>query len=877
MKNMIAVDQQLHGYRQGHQLLSGSIKLPKPDQDLLDRLSDVAGPLRPGDQFDPYLTLYPLPSGSHYVLAKTWQDFDAPRAGCVRTRSLILPMDEWVAGVDVVDLVKELSVDGPAIPAKRVYAEKTPHLLPQVDVSQVVELVEALFLEDRKPIVVFDSSDPEGIVLRLVAAVWPSFRRSFAASTFSLSPRSLGARSFDLVFAPKNARSRFSDWPGRRIDARISSGARHRWSHELVNRVFGGACPTLLQEDALGELSSKSGVTEAALRISLLWNELREKLETSPNAALGLLDIANSRSPRNISVIKHLQPELERAAKQAVVSLNPSEAWRFLLALTDKLAGIQLQLSITKAVRTAAVELASRQPADAIANVAMLAAGHGHQLLISAVGDGVARNFDSESGSALGELAPAHLLELLLRSPALASLSLTRYSNLSVQLATALADAHARTRSQAKRRLLRFLVEDWQADAARILIGDLNLTELLAETKLLSNVNNLATTSLHDPIVERARAIGAVTELRDTISILPDSRGTRTLLLRLIAATSSDLHWLLECAAFTEECRLDLVRALVRSASATQLKSMVTKQTQAPVIQCLLLDPAGSLDVIDNLLATGAVEAVVTVNATIQLLHQSNDDLTNRLVPRALEITLTQTTGTNHDAKLDELLEAMGARLNGSWAIQVGLKREVPGHVVATNLSAFNRSQPAVRQRIMLAVEDLARMIVARGRIDYPERAVADAADLLWSSARVNQGALIRSSATLLPFLLQSLRDPASPLIAAVFPPVYQELKRTDEPPDYFKFFFFTDLGKRKTARRTLVDALMHSTWRATDIALAAARADDIDRFLQQIVEHADGARVIADIENDLAAIPPPWRRLVKKAIDSLRGTRALS
>ena len=53
---MTILDQQLHGYRNGHQLLSSSAKLSKADQDLVDRLSDVAGPLRPGEHFDSYLT-----------------------------------------------------------------------------------------------------------------------------------------------------------------------------------------------------------------------------------------------------------------------------------------------------------------------------------------------------------------------------------------------------------------------------------------------------------------------------------------------------------------------------------------------------------------------------------------------------------------------------------------------------------------------------------------------------------------------------------------------------------------------------------------------------------------------------------------------------
>src|SRR4051794_39543014 len=93
---LASIDQQTHGYRSGHQLIAASRRLPRPDQDLVDRLSDMAGQLRPSETFKPYLTIYPLPSCNEYVIARTWQDLDAPRSGCVRTRSLIVPMEHWL-------------------------------------------------------------------------------------------------------------------------------------------------------------------------------------------------------------------------------------------------------------------------------------------------------------------------------------------------------------------------------------------------------------------------------------------------------------------------------------------------------------------------------------------------------------------------------------------------------------------------------------------------------------------------------------------------------------------------------------------------------------------------------------------------------------
>lgn len=864
-------DQQLHGYRHGHQLLSASVKLPKQDQDLVDRMSDVAGPLRPGERFDPYLTCYPLPSGAHYVLARTWQDLDAPRAGCVRTRSLIVPMSEWMTGIDVVGLAERLSRDGPSAPAERVEDDRLSRPLPNVAVSQGIELVEALFLEDRKPIVVFDAASPESVTLRLLTAFWPSFRRTFAVSTFALSPRTLGGRNFDLVFAPTDARPRFSDWPGRRIDARKQVTARHRWSHEIVERVFGSDKPSLLRDDMLGELSSGNGGAEAELRISLLWNELYEKLETSPNAALGLLDIANSRSIRNLDAIRRLEPELGRAAQRAASTLPPFEAWRFLLALTDKLRDVRLQLTVAKAIRGAAIHLAGREPIDALANVEMLATARGHELLLGAVGDGIAPGFDDRRAAAVAEVNPANFLQLLLLSPVLAEVSLTRYAVLSNRLAIALAEASPETRDDARRRLLRLLVDDRQADAAQILIAGLNCSELLAEAKHLSVANGLAAESLHAPLADRAQEIGAVAELRDTVAGLSESHGADALLLRLVSPVRDDLHWLLETPTLADERRLDFLRRVMRSASADQFKSMVVGHQRDSALQFLMRDPAGSLEIVERMLEDKGMDASIAVQTTMRLLPHASHDHAYRLASRALEIVLPRGMGASRNAVLENLLETMGTVLNGSRAVVLGLQRGVPGEIVAANLSVFNRASPVVRQRIMSAIEELAKAIVARGRIDYPEQAASDAASLLWDSAVLDRQALVRSSAALLPFLLRSLREPASPLIAAAFPSVYQELKKAGETPDFFGFFLFVDWDKCKIVRRELVDAFMRSNWQATDIALAAARAGDPVRILRRIAKQNDGMRVIAAIERGLASIPDPWRGQVQEALRLVR------
>ena len=150
----------------------------------------------------------------------------------------------------------------------------------------LVELVEALFLEKRSAVVVFDAPGSEEIALRLLTALWPGMRRRFSLCTFALSPRKLSGKSFDLLFAPKSARAHFSDWEGRRIETAAKAVAeRHRWTSLIVQRIFCSRIPHLLNPDSIRTLVGDDDEgNENVLRLCLLWEELREKVIEGTNS-----------------------------------------------------------------------------------------------------------------------------------------------------------------------------------------------------------------------------------------------------------------------------------------------------------------------------------------------------------------------------------------------------------------------------------------------------------------------------------------------------------------------------------------------------------------------------------------------------------------
>lgn len=868
---MAGFDQQLHGYRQGHQLLSSTIRLPKADQDLVDRLSDVAGPLSPGERFSPYLTLYPLPSETHYVVARTWQDFEAPRAGCVRTRSVLVPMSEWQEMQDLASIVATATELGAEQPAERREPLAVAVLLPPVDPLQGIELIEALFLEERAPIVVFDAERPEPLALRLTTALWPGFRRTFSMSTFARSPRTIGRRSFDLVFASKEARSRFADWKGRRIDGRKRGQARHPWSEPIVAQVLSAPVPSLKSLDALGEMSSDAVGSESALRVSLLWDDLRRKLPNSPTAALGMLDIANTRKVRQVDLIRELEPALARSAVMAATTMQAADAWRYLGALIQKLEGLRPSMSVAKSIRTAAVDLASRHPVETLEVLSSLNVEPQRELLVSAAADGLSRSLDLDVAELLGRLDGKDLLDLLFASASLAKGMVGRFPVLSSALAAALRTADDDVRAEARRRLLGLLVDDSHVEPARLLVNDLDADELVKEAAHIHAVNGLNSAEIRSVLVERARALQAEAILRDAVSGMSASAGGDALVEETLRQTPADMDWLLTSSALKRSRRIELIRFLMTAANPLQLRGMLADHgTLTRTVALLDATDESDAELLSRIASNVAMPGRDFVTLVVALLPKLKDRIGTELIGKGIELALPQEPNEVPSAALDRLLSAAGDKLNGGRLMRVGVQRGVSPAAASRNLLAFNRAPIAARRSLLTGIEEMGGAMAGRHQMDISTEAAEAAAKLLWDSGSVAAPRLLRASTILLPFVLGDRREAASPLIAAVFPPVYRELAKDNAFDILSLMFVFLDWDKCKSARRRLIDAFVQSEWRISDIAIAAVRAGDPVRIMGRIARERGGEKVLRGLIADLDKVPEEERKPIRAALKEL-------
>lgn len=870
---MLELSQQLHGYRHGHQILSTSVSLPKNDQTLIDRLSDIAGPLAPGELFSPYLTFYPLPSGSHYVVARTWQDLDAPRAGCVRTRSLLIPMSDWLTLKNIAGIAQVVTAMGPElIDEKTDNAVSFPAVeLPPYNGICGIGLVEALFLEERAPIVVFDADNPELIALRIITAIWPGFRRDLSLSTFARSPRMIQRRNFDLIFAPSDSRSRFADWTGRRIDGRRVGSARHRWSSIIFNEIFISQKPSLINLDKLGEMSEAESSDCISLRISLLWLELVSKLKVSPNAALGLLDIANTRSTRNIKAIREIEPALASSTAQAIKTMPPKEAWVFLGSLFDKLQDINIAKKTSDDIKENAKKLAISHPVDTIESLNSLMHPTFRGALISAAADGISLIIDSNISKNLLGIDKVNLLNLLLSSDRLMGKVMDEHPEYSNHLEYVVANLPEPSRYNARNKILKFLIADQHLPLAEIFFMEFNETELISEIKYLYAKNKLLSSKLRDLIIRRAIQIDACVIVRENTAVLGNDESIIQLIFALMSPSIHDLNWVVTSKYLNPHQRVSLLSSLMLRATDEEFHNMLTDNTGiSKILDILNINVKKHCDLLQRIAMKMLLEPTVQVEIALSLLPHLQGKKREELAEKTFELTLDNSIDSISDSAIKSLLLATGNKFNVERAFLIGLKKNVSRETASRNLIIFN-SIESKRNSFVLNIELMARALSKRFRIDLNADGVDAAAALIADCKDITYSTYLNASATLLPTLLDSPLEPISPLISVTFPPVYRELRRENTSGFFNIIFKFEDWDKCKQARRELVESFMRSNWRPSDIALAVARTEDTQRIINLISLQKEGMSAIREIEREIEKIPAPWSEKIRSAIDEVK------
>ncbi|CAN0639460.1 HEAT repeat domain-containing protein [Burkholderia cepacia] len=837
---------------------------------MVDRLSDVAGPLRPKETFSPYLSAYPLPSGTYYVIAKTWQDLTVPRAGCVKTKSVLVDAQAWSYKPPLIPILRLLGSDELPTEADAVCIELNEQLevrLPPALNFSASELLEALFLEDAKPVVVFDAPNPELIALRLLTALWPDIRRRFALSTFALSPRKIRGRDLDLVFAPSNAKAKFSDWPGRRVDGRLVQNDRHRWTGTIVHRVFEAPVPRLLSDREVNLLGDRDTDSPAALRIALLWDELLDKLDRTPTAALGLLDIANSGLVSNAEAMRSLEPRLAEAALRAADSLPANAAWEFVGAISRKMHGHDMPTG-RMAVERLAAHLAEHAPDGAETLLREPDPNGAIDALLPCIAIGLGNGAAPGVEEMLVMMSTDILARLVAQGGALTS-RVAQDDKLIRRMETVLADVDRELADKAGMMLLPFLTEDRHLPAAVPIFDKLDSQGIAAELGWLGKVNAFHAKQLSAALIDRARKVGGLPAVRDALISSEASARRDELLEQTIAPIAKDVLWLLDERRLSETMIAALLVGLLRRANDKEFAELLSDRTIGELVLARLPDDAIDMRaraaVLDNLPINTYVGVVRSVISRV-------DDAQKFEVARyAIGSCLRNRFDGDEVAMLSMLLGILGARLDGAWAAKVGLGRDNDAALASRNLIVFEKAPADARTRIVEAVDEIAHALQGRHVIDLDEVASDACAKLMFDAEKTSPKTLVDAAGWLMPSLLRARYKPVSLMITALFPMIYRELAKADDVPDLLKFVPFFDWDRCKTARLELINAFMSSSWKPGDLALTACRCGDVAKFLKRVARSYGGEGYLARIENDLDRLDDDDRRVVMRTIAEIR------
>lgn len=207
----VVVDQAVHGYSDGHRLLSASRQFAQSSERLLRTLSDLSGPSA-YSSFGDYYTAYPLHDDRSFAIGRTWIASEMRRPGCVWTHTLVvrnedlsylgsvlrlLPLFVRPSLADLGDYARRLTLSPRHTAQARISLEGP-------EPSLVRRMIESFYTTDEPIYIV--SEQPTGYA-SLVFALWSQYlavtASAFSFCTGAIRSRKLGTVPLDVQVIPQ--------------------------------------------------------------------------------------------------------------------------------------------------------------------------------------------------------------------------------------------------------------------------------------------------------------------------------------------------------------------------------------------------------------------------------------------------------------------------------------------------------------------------------------------------------------------------------------------------------------------------------------------------------------------------------------------------
>jgi hypothetical protein len=841
---MTSILYQIHGYKNGHQLISQNLRLEKTSQDLVDRLSDISGPLRPGEIFNPYFTCYPLPSKEYFVLARTWQDLSVSRAGCVLTKSIFIPISEWK--LDSSPMVYFTLLSNETNERLIVSAE-----FPSIEKAQfpVVsdpgeELVEAVFVGTRQPIALFGCTAVDSVILRLYSAFWGKLRDNFSICTYALSQRFIGGKPFDLLFVPENAKAKFSDWPGKRIEMSMSTTkvSRHRWAKELAKRIFLDNPVKPLNESFSNFIATDGQGDENLLRLNLLWNELEEKAhnEISPIAVLGLLDIINSRSTFDSTLYLKIKPLIEETILEAHRVLPVTDAWIFYSALLAKHKLNKMSRQMMQSVKSACAQLVVINSEAAILFVETLNS-KSPSILFAGLGDGFAEVSDKSILAKIQNANPEILVRLLSTSKSFAhylSIILVDPDFDKHSIGDFLNSSNQREYIRAVDNIFLFISSADQSKLAEYLLRKIDST-LFSKVVVQLGMNTGFTVREFDPaLLENTERLGEFESVLKTVLKYNRSNSANSLIGNLLRSDATLITEFIK-SELSDERKLKILVSVLKQSFDLFAPKLSRSETLSKKVLALF---SNSREDSCGLYANLVTISKISEREALLILNNLPEDALKEINKIYLAPFLVRLFSNNTYSDSD-LLSSFIWRLSKSYKqnfIELAITPKMEPARVINNIKLLFNSGTIVKDGLSNEIEIVSYLLVTNFRAPLDVDLIKDWVDLFFKVSDTDKQQ--KAAAIIVSNALNTVHYDPTMLLVASFPILYNSTLQRTSTDNQILSNLFRKKDKGKSLLVRLVDKYINSNWSRVGL-LNISIATDVLRTVIEILIHSKGGK----------------------------------
>ena len=904
--SVVHIHQLLHGYRSGHGQIAASTRLPERDSELITRLSDLSGSLSSGLQLDPYLTVYPLPSRKYVAVARTWPDPEAPRAGCVLTHTLLIPVDVWAVSGNVRSVntlfrnprsTPDYNFSDPArLPST---AKTEPSTGIKVDPVASRLFVSRYFGLGVRPMVWFNAELPEEALWRLLDHLWPKLRSIFSCCTFSLQQRTLEEGPFDLLFAPSAVYSRFTKLSSEHL-IESASGRKtlptESWSEHWAQALFAPQHGLPIDESEL-PIWNELGEDPTAVRKLSLIQELRERAPQSPTAGVGAIDVVESLAHEPTSAVG-LKRRVLTDAIEAATSASPEEALVSLRLIEDRLRRESFRTlaeDFGPRLSSAAATVTTRDPdaalkssgnwlADSLAGTES-AFAHGVILglrdlatnnpsrleILRSHPDIAAEVFRLEPTFAAtylqvgGRTAPRILAEWLSSTRDLETLRLVRKSVLPM------------LKLSENEELLPPLLRDLRAEEVNETLAVLfNVSDGFANQTIQEAVSDQVSTAYPDLVREWAAntsewSIGStaivastyppsrqgVDELLDESALSPGRKAEVLAIMIRNQVSAGHPYWLREL--MSNDIRLIRTLLLARSDNAEVVESSLSLLlTEAPDLPL-----AKSDDVLD------AVFTFEKRSVFPQLFEAAMRSMITCYLLDNRDTTITQKLATSAEAS-GWLRNVPAARLT-DLLVQACYSGPI---AVARSWKWIAEAPHSLYQRHTAILPGLCEALLRFSHQSFQKGMEVSCLQMLTRS-RSESSAEVRQSlaAKMLRFALDHVNFPLGGIVAETFADAYAvAIEEDSRSSSIFSVLFGSyNWDRGKDLRVSLIDAFLRSSWQPGDLAVAASKAGILRKMFKRLHRRLEGGdNYINSMLQDLSRRNDPSVYQVRQQLESL-------